>query len=179
MGIAFNRAVAVELTRPYRTDPFDIGELDDEIRDLKVEMSSHEAHLLYLLKCGLERAKTGIQPNYPKVYFAQSDDGQVKIGYTATSLKARTAALQNGNPHKIEMKAAIHGARQSLERRLHKQFSASRLKGEWFSPTPELLKIMADHPPSDTPPATPCECDLCQAMRATVDLLPLADEIPF
>ena len=173
MSVAFNRAVAVELNRPVTYDPFDLGDLDNEINDLKPEMTEHEKHLLYLLKAAIEQSYRGTKPA-PKVYFAQSESGQVKIGYTAGSLKSRAASLQTGSPHKIEMKAAIYGAGHSVERSLHQMFSVDRMKGEWFKASPELEKIIKDHPIKEEQNPLPCRCELCQKIT-----LPAPEDVTF
>ena len=74
------------------------------------------------------------------VYFVQKKDSPnspIKVGHT-TNLKRRLRSLQTGNPHKLEVRAAIVcGSRDDaakLERSIHwiaeKKFR--RLEGEWF-----------------------------------------------
>lgn len=75
------------------------------------------------------------------VYFVQSgDDGPIKIGFTRRK-GLRLVALQNGSPVKLRMLCAIPGGR-ALERILHDRFAKHRMCGEWFSPTPRMLKLI-------------------------------------
>lgn len=54
----------------------------------------------------------------------------VKIGHTGNVVN-RIQNLQVGNPWPLELRAAYRGGRV-LEQRLHSQFAALRLTGEWF-----------------------------------------------
>jgi hypothetical protein len=62
----------------------------------------------------------------------------VKIGFTSGPLQNRLATIQTGCPEPLVVYASIPGAMR-LERELHRRFAASRLEGEWFRKTPELL----------------------------------------
>jgi hypothetical protein len=76
------------------------------------------------------------------IYFIQAPpDGPVKIGYAAHP-HLRLAALQVASAEPLELLAWLEGDR-NLERAAHAHFADSRLRGEWFEPTPELL-ILAD-----------------------------------
>ena len=74
------------------------------------------------------------------VYFVQKKDSPnspIKVGYT-TNLKRRLRSLQTGNPHKLDVKAAIVCPTKidaiKLERSIHwiAQGKFERLEGEWF-----------------------------------------------
>lgn len=69
------------------------------------------------------------------VYFAESA-GRVKIGWSK-KVATRIAQLQTGCPEPIRLLATTPGG-LGLERRLHQQFAAARVNGEWFELTPEL-----------------------------------------
>lgn len=76
-----------------------------------------------------------------RVYFVQrGTDGPVKIGISKR-LGPRLAQLQVGFPEKLEVLAVAPGTR-SDEARLHDQFHALRLSGEWFRPEPSLLEYI-------------------------------------
>ena len=76
------------------------------------------------------------------VYFAQGAISQlIKIG-TTTNLKKRLQALRTGSPEPLVLLGAIPGGDQE-ERELHQRFSSQRINGEWFSPSPELLRAAA------------------------------------
>jgi len=87
-------------------------------------------------------SETNITPRRTKVYFIQADNGgPIKIGYTEEDPVRRAASLQTGNPYRLTVLAWVW-APKSKEAELHKQFSAARLEGEWFSPVPELLALI-------------------------------------
>jgi hypothetical protein len=70
------------------------------------------------------------------VYFIQAvDGGPIKIG-RATDPWVRLSALQAGNWRELRLVGVVGPGRASgLEARLHVEFSADRLVGEWFSET--------------------------------------------
>lgn len=73
-------------------------------------------------------------------YFIQADvGGPVKIGWTVDP-ENRLDALQCGHPYTLKVRS-LHLADRGLEGRLHKQFAAHRLRGEWFEPTPEMVEV--------------------------------------
>lgn len=75
------------------------------------------------------------------VYFIQAiDSGIIKIGQT-TDIGKRLAALQTGCPEQLTVLKTMPGDK-SIERLLHKKFSAANKQGEWFYPTDELLKYI-------------------------------------
>lgn len=75
------------------------------------------------------------------VYFVQSEDGgPIKIGW-AQDVASRVRQLQVGQSRRLRVIDAIQ-CRRSYERDLHRQFAESRLFGEWFEPTPELLELI-------------------------------------
>lgn len=79
------------------------------------------------------------------VYFVQAEDGGlIKIG-TAISPLHRLKTMQTGCPLKLSLIGLADGNRL-LERRLHKQFVDTRVHGEWFEPSLELLDVVAKSP---------------------------------
>lgn len=75
------------------------------------------------------------------VYFVQAEDGgPIKIGW-AQDVASRVRQLQVGQSRRLRVIDAIKCSR-TYERKLHRQFAASRLFGEWFEPTPELLELI-------------------------------------
>lgn len=88
-----------------------------------------------------ERERPDGWPRYCVVYFIRSgSDGPIKIGFSS-SLKDRFADLSRMNGQPITLLGWIRGELED-ERALHVRFSASRLHGEWFSPTSELLRLI-------------------------------------
>lgn len=73
------------------------------------------------------------------VYMLQNGaDGLVKIGYSANPAR-RIAALQTGSPGQLTVLRIMDGG-QSFEAALHQHFSRLRVRGEWFSYAPEMLR---------------------------------------
>lgn len=75
------------------------------------------------------------------VYFIQAgEDGPVKIG-TAEDVAARLSELQTGSPAPLQLLGYVSGGRAD-EQMLHRRFAALRMRGEWFSPAPELIDFI-------------------------------------
>ena len=73
------------------------------------------------------------------IYFIQAgDNGPVKIGYTKKDPDARMASLQTGSHDKLKLIGHRSGS-TIKERELHQTFDKSRIRGEWFEPTSNLL----------------------------------------
>ena len=85
----------------------------------------------------------------PIVYFIGGDVGPIKIGMTASAAN-RLARIQSTCPFPVRVLASMPGGR-SEEMRLHRQFAASRLHGEWFERSPELLAEIAALAPTSPP----------------------------
>lgn len=82
-----------------------------------------------------ERAVTG------SVYFIQARTlGLIKIGYSS-DVKKRIETLQTGCPDEIDLLRTIPGSVE-LERAIHGRFAASRVRGEWFTPSAELMQFI-------------------------------------
>lgn len=82
-------------------------------------------------------------PAHPheRVYFISADDGPVKIGLT-NNPEQRLEHLQTGSPYRLKLLAVIRAGR-SLERAYHSYFDGSRLNGEWFARSPDLMGEIA------------------------------------
>lgn len=79
-------------------------------------------------------AKESIEPCAGFIYFIRSgDNGPVKIGWTKSSVAARLAELQCGNPEVLSICLVIKNKSLSDERELHLRFAEQRIRGEWFS----------------------------------------------
>lgn len=80
------------------------------------------------------------------VYFIQSGfGGPVKIGWAATSVECRMKELQTGNPETLVVLGFMPGA-ITLESELHRKFREFSIRGEWFWPAPEILKMASECP---------------------------------
>ena len=91
-------------------------------------------------------ALVDVHPSNPTlpgfVYFVQSGDGgPIKIGLSCPQgWLTRLSHMQTGNPAELRLLRTVRGDK-SVEAKLHKQFKDSRIRGEWFEPTPELLAL--------------------------------------
>lgn len=75
------------------------------------------------------------------IYFVRAEStGFIKIGWTSTDPMGRIAALQTGSGP-LTLLAQTVGDRK-LERAFHKLFEAHRKHGEWFMPTPDLIRLI-------------------------------------
>lgn len=71
------------------------------------------------------------------VYFIQGEGGgPIKIGW-AVYPRGRLSSLQASSPVRLRLLAYVPGG-VAKERRLHQQFAADRLHGEWFIESDKL-----------------------------------------
>jgi Meiotically Up-regulated Gene 113 (MUG113) protein len=75
----------------------------------------------------------------PSVYFIRCGRF-VKIGTTVGSVERRFNGMQP--PPDAEIVAVMTGHGRATELELHKRFHASRVRGEWFTSTPELESLI-------------------------------------
>jgi hypothetical protein len=77
------------------------------------------------------------------IYFIQAEDvGSIKIGHTSGSVNKRLAELQTGSPVRLRVIGVMPGTPQD-EMNLHRAFACSRVQGEWFHPTRDLILFVA------------------------------------
>lgn len=77
------------------------------------------------------------------VYFVQDGEGgPIKIG-CAQDVRKRLRTLQSGHHGTLRLLFTLPGGME-MERRLHARFWRSRIKGEWFKPTPMLLAFVRE-----------------------------------
>lgn len=73
------------------------------------------------------------------VYCVQRGDaGSVKIGFTTSYQSGRIPALDTASDVELRVLAFVPGGR-TLEKRLHRELAADRMRREWFHPAPEVL----------------------------------------
>jgi hypothetical protein len=81
----------------------------------------------------------------PLYFIGDEDSGycRIKIG-VAKDIEKRRSNLQTGNPSVIRLLGWINtDAAFELERRLHRHFAATRVRGEWFAIEPaDILPIL-------------------------------------
>lgn len=77
------------------------------------------------------------------VYFVQQGaNGPIKIGRSNfCDLDTRITTLQTGNPQKLNLLARF-AATPAYEIVLHRMFEDSNIRGEWYTPTQDLLDII-------------------------------------
>lgn len=76
------------------------------------------------------------------IYFIQCQSTQlIKIGFTEGDPEHRLGSLQTGSAAGLLLLFTMPGGRDQ-EKELHKQFLASRERGEWFRPTHEVLSFI-------------------------------------
>lgn len=76
------------------------------------------------------------------IYFLQVDipNGPIKIGYSRNP-RRRVKGIRSGFPYRLRVLGYTLGS-LARERRYHKLFSECRIRGEWFSPTAQLLRFI-------------------------------------
>lgn len=77
------------------------------------------------------------------VYFVQTESGSIKIG-SANNPESRLRIFQNGSVEDLRLLGTMPGG-LVREKEIQRQFGYLRLKGEWFSPEPELMKFIELH----------------------------------
>lgn len=80
------------------------------------------------------------------IYFLQAGErGAVKIGFARTRLgvKRRIRSFQTHTVEQLYLRAVVPGDRED-EALLHRRFAAARVRGEWFTPVPELVECFED-----------------------------------
>lgn len=93
-------------------------------------------------KYDIEEDDTQTRKGY--TYFIQDVDDEtapIKIGFTSGHPHIRLKALQTSNPAVLCIRGLIEG---DIERELHCEFYKTRLSGEWFRATHELVKYIKD-----------------------------------
>ena len=77
------------------------------------------------------------------IYFIQEGAGNaIKIGKTS-NMKSRLAGLQSSNPNKLVVLFRTKETTHINEQLIHSFFANDRLIGEWFKPSPRLLKFIS------------------------------------
>ena len=81
------------------------------------------------------------QPMGTIYYVSFGEDGPVKIGYSADwfTLGERLRGLQTACPYPLHLLAAKAG-KKADERQLHDRFRKKRIRGEWFTRHPDLMR---------------------------------------
>ena len=88
------------------------------------------------------RKSTNVEPaaGAPQVYFIGGASGPIKIGFSMNPAE-RLADIARHHPGRLKLLAVIAGD-QAAEAHLHARFEASRVRGEWFRRTPDLVALI-------------------------------------
>jgi hypothetical protein len=114
----------------------------DQRRTLKIgDLEKAKFRLAAMLRKINPPAPMTPQGRQSFVYFIGGENGPVKIGTTGDP-GGRLDMMQIGSPVPLKMLALVPG-NEATERRYHRQFEASRLHGEWFERTTEMLTEIA------------------------------------
>ncbi len=86
------------------------------------------------------------------LYFIESQCQEkfIKIGI-ASNIFERLSKLQVSSPYELKLLKLVKDAAH-LEREIHREFSSSRVRGEWFRRSPELLELIESFPSLPEPP---------------------------
>lgn len=76
------------------------------------------------------------------IYFVEIQDGTgaIKIGF-ASNLKSRVSQLQTSSPYDLKIRAAFVG-KEATEKFLHQKFEDLHLRGEWFSKSDRIDRVI-------------------------------------
>ncbi len=110
-------------------------------RKIREYTEACEPGQFWFCSCWFEQGRPSVVGGF--VYLAHCA-GLYKIGHSV-NVKQRLRELQTGSAHSIELVSMMEGGRE-VEQRLHDQFSADRVRGEWFKPSTALLHIFAVYP---------------------------------
>lgn len=80
-------------------------------------------------------------PTVQKLYFVQDERGPIKVGI-AKNMKSRLQGIQNGNPYPVRLLYLSEGDGREAEQWILRAFEPSRLNGEWFRPTAQILRMI-------------------------------------
>jgi len=87
------------------------------------------------------------QVKVPWVYFVECVGHDIiKIGGTSTGVRSRVISLQQSCPFELVCIGA-YAADALEEKRLHQQFAEHRTRGEWFTATGEMRRLIAEKCP--------------------------------
>lgn len=79
------------------------------------------------------------------VYFIQAEESQrIKIGFSENPIQ-RLASLSTSSSESLALLASFP-ATMADERELHKKFAHLRIRGEWFSTSPEIMAYIEGAP---------------------------------
>ena len=75
------------------------------------------------------------------VYFAQAENGPIRIGHSTDVLR-RLAAIQADCPVDVRLLVTLREAPPDLAEKIRVRFDGARIRGKWFKPIPSLLALI-------------------------------------
>lgn len=87
-----------------------------------------------------------VEERFGTIYFVSTSEVEnfpIKIGITLDATAVRLKAVQGGCPYLLEVLTTLPGS-YTTEALIHRKFMRSRLRFEWFSRSPELMRFIAD-----------------------------------
>ena len=80
------------------------------------------------------------------IYFIQNTETKhIKIGYS-NNVRKRLSEIQTTSPYELAILTICEGGIE-VEKELHDKFNKSYIRGEWFSPSEELITHINNFPP--------------------------------
>lgn len=77
------------------------------------------------------------------IYFVEViGPSHIKIGFTSKPMALRLRTLQTGNSYQLRVLGTKESGAKSEEERFRNRFRASRIRGEWYRRTPELMDLI-------------------------------------
>lgn len=113
---------------------------NEEERAKKISEKIRQQQIAENRRLGVEKAKeTRRRKKYKGfVYFVQGEcGGAIKIGFSQNP-DSRLKQLQTGYPDTLKILCLVPG-NEKTEKKIQNKFVDTRLNGEWFKPTTELL----------------------------------------
>lgn len=130
--------------------------MQERLRNGKVDLT-HERHSRFDIRSEGKRAPRAARLDREQkepcdLYFIESQCQEkfIKIGI-ASNIFERLSKLQVSSPYELKLLKLVKDAAH-LEREIHREFSSSRVRGEWFRRSPELLELIESFPSLPEPP---------------------------
>lgn len=109
--------------------------LSESVRTATLMLSVHETTAAI-------RARDAEEAKHGYVYYAQADNGLIKIGTSVDPLRRLLGLRSQSSESGLTLLAVSAGGMEE-EKRLHAVFATERCHGEWFEPSGDLLKHIA------------------------------------
>lgn len=141
------RGINDELQSMFFGDEIAYAGLDEKTTTYLKARVKDKPSLLPLLRqaAHMRSAKPSRPPRRPSIwiyFIQQTPGGQIKIG-TAVNVATRLSTLQTASASILQVLAVMPGG-TTEEQALHRRFGHARIRGEWFTPTPDVLAFIEE-----------------------------------